>query len=270
MKKLLLILLLLSTSVSLLAQTTFKVQLDWDNNGCTSGGYQCDGQIYRAVCSNMTCPVYNTQPTAFTKLSGTVIQTVTTSNTHFTFTDTGTSPNPSLPYAVWIAYAVTNSFQANPSSTSTSTQIQLQTPTGAHQAILNWSSTACTSSFPCTIQVYRATCSSSTSCPSYPGTAWTALNMSVGLASTPVAQNTTWQYTDNDSKLVGSTTFAWLATVSYQGASTSSPASTVWIGTTGVGKTIKVAPTKFVTIVGSAEEHVKSTVTPESYQVVPQ
>jgi hypothetical protein len=214
----------------------FKIQLDFDNPQCTSGN-NCSANVYRATCTSATvCPVYNNSPGAFAKLSLTTTQTVTASNTHFVSLDAGAAPSP-LAYNQNYAYAVTNSFLAYPSSSSSATQITVLTPTGAHQAVLNYSNASCRTSSPCNLQVYRVMCASSSSCPAYtPGdSAWKALNMAAGLVPTVGTQGTSWQYTDQDAALAGSTSYAWVATCSYVGASTASPASTPWIGTTGAG-----------------------------------
>ena len=63
--------------------------------------------------------------------------------------------------------------------------------------------------------------------------------MSVGLTSTIGTQSTSWQYVDNDSALIGSTTYVWVATNAYSGSSNSSAASTPWSGTTSVGRSIQ-------------------------------
>jgi hypothetical protein len=224
------------------AQTVnFKVQLDYDNTGCTTGN-NCSADVFRAVCPGAdaaNCPQFVANSSSFTSLNSTVTttQTVTASNTHFISIDAGAAPN-NLAYSTLYVYAVRNAFLADPSHPGGTAQVNVATPAGIHTAILNWSSAACRTSSPCTLQVYRATCTSPTTCPSYPGSAWTALSMVTGLTSTDSAQGTSWQYQDNGSALAGSTTFAWVATCSYQGSSTSSPASTMWVGTTGVGKTV--------------------------------
>lgn len=233
-------LLLLSASAQ---SVNFKVQLDYDNPVCYIGN-NCSADVFRAVCpgnNGINCPVYAGSPSAFTLINSTVTttQTVTASNTHFVSMDAGGSPN-NLAYNTLYVYAVRNTFLADPSSPGGTAQVNVQTPTGVHSAVLNWSSAACNTLSPCNLQVYRATCTSTTSCPAYPGSAWTALSMVTGLAPTVGAQGTTWQYQDNGGALSGSTTFAWVATCSYQGATTSSTASTMWIGTTGVGKTILI------------------------------
>jgi hypothetical protein len=229
-------------SLPVLAQSVnFKVQLDYDNPACYTGN-NCSADVFRAICTDpANCPIYSGNAAAFTLLNSTVTttQTVTASNTHFVSLDAGATPN-ALAYNTLYTYAVRNTFLSDPSNPGGTAQVNVQTPAGIHTAILNWSSAACRTGSLCNLQVYRAVCTSTTSCPAYPGSAWTALSMVSGLTSTPSAQGTTWQYQDNGSSLSGSTTFAWLATCSYQGASASSPASTMWIGTTGVGKTILI------------------------------
>lgn len=216
----------------------FTVQLDFDNPQCVTGN-NCDAQIYRATCTQL-CPQYASSPGSFVQLAGTTTQKVTTGGTHFTFLDTGAAPNY-LSYNTQIMYAVTNSYQVNPGYPSGASELGLMTPTGIHSATLNWSSTACRASSECTLQIYRAKCASATSCPAYtPGnTAWKALDMSTGFTMNGVvigAQGSSWQYMDSDAALTGSTTYVWVATNTYKGATTASPASTPWIGTTAAGK----------------------------------
>lgn len=109
--------------------------------------------------------------------------------------------------------------------------------TGPHQAILNWSNPSCTTTAQCSLQVYRATCTSATSCPAYTAgsSSWTALNMTSGLVPTIGASGSTWNYTDKDPALQDSTTYAWVATNSYVGGSTASGASSNYVGTTNNG-----------------------------------
>jgi len=227
---------------------TFKVQLQWDNETCVTNA-PCSVTVYRSICYPPTpCPVYAQQPEQFMKMpvadSTNSSQVVTATNTHFMYLDNDKAIYP-LQYANTYTYAVMNSFLAYPSYQSAATQVTVVTPTGLHQATVNWSSPSCRTASPCTLQVYRATCTSATSCPAYtPGSsAWTALSMnSSHLTATVGAQGTGWVYTDNDKALVGATTFEWIATSSYTGASSSSPASTAYIGTTGTTRTITVHP----------------------------
>ena len=114
---------------------------------------------------------------------------------------------------------------------------QVKTTTGPHQAILNYSNPSCTTNAQCSIQVYRATCTSSTSCPTYAAgsSSWKALDMTVGLSPQIGANGTTWSYSDKDAALQDSTTYAWVSTNTYVGASTASGASSNYVGTTNNG-----------------------------------
>lgn len=212
----------------------FSIKLQYDNPACITGN-TCNAEVWRANCTTVTtCPTFNTS--TFQKLNASTTQTVTATNTHFTSVDT----NSGLAYNSFYAYAVRNAFAANPSSLGGAQQVTVTTPTGVHTAVVNWSSSSCRTASPCTLQVYRATCTSASSCPAYTvgSSAWKVLNMSTGLSSSVGSQSTIWTYTDNDAALVGSTTYAWIATTSYSGAGTVSPASSAFIGTTGVGKTV--------------------------------
>ena len=116
-------------------------------------------------------------------------------------------------------------------------QVGVTSTTGPHQAVLNWSNPACTSTAQCNIQVYRAQCTSLTNCPTYsPGSgSWTALNMTANLVPTVGSSGTSWNYTDKDPALQDSTVYAWVATNTYIGGSTSSGASSAYAGTTNNG-----------------------------------
>jgi len=116
-------------------------------------------------------------------------------------------------------------------------QIGTTTTTGPHQAILVWSNPSCTQNAQCTIQVYRAQCTSITSCPTYsPGSSsWTTLNMTSGLTPVIGGGGTSWTYKDTDPALADSTTYAWVATNSFVGGTTASPASSAFAGTTNNG-----------------------------------
>jgi hypothetical protein len=217
----------------------FHVQLDFDNASCITGN-NCNAVVYRMICTGATsnCPVYPAG--TFSQVTGTLTQNTTASNTHFTFLDTS-----NLAYSTLYAYVVTNAFLANPSTPSGPAQVTLLTPTGVHSAILNYSNASCRTASPCTLQIFRAQCTSPTTCPTYASgsTAWKALNMSSGLIPTVGVQGTSWQYTDSDVALTGNTTYTWVATNSYSGAVTSSPASTPWSGTTTVGRSNEKAAT---------------------------
>ena len=115
------------------------------------------------------------------------------------------------------------------------------TATGPHQATLNYVNTSCTSTAPCNMQVYRATCTSTTACPTYSvgSSSWTALNMA-NLAPSTGPNGTTWVYSDKDPSLQDSTTNAWVATCTFVGGTTASGASPNYVGTTNNG--IPTAP----------------------------
>ena len=116
-------------------------------------------------------------------------------------------------------------------------QIGTTSTTGPHQAILNWSNPSCTQTAQCSIQVYRALCTSATVCPTYSAgnPVWKTLDMSSNLVPTIGASGSSWNYTDKDTALQDSTTYAWVATNSYTGAVTASGASSNYIGTTNNG-----------------------------------
>lgn len=218
------------------ASVTWKVYLTYSNPNCVTG-QNCTANVYRATCTNATnCPSYSTSPSSFTAITVTTTQTVSSTGTNFQSVDAGTT----LPLQnnMVYAYAVTNSFASNPSQPSGATQVVQVTPTGVHSATLNWSNASCRTASPCNLQVYRAQCSSTTSCPAYAAgsSSWKALNMSSGLTPTVSAQGTSWQYQDHDAALTGSTTYVWVATSSYSGSNVASPASSPFVGTTGVGR----------------------------------
>jgi hypothetical protein len=87
----------------------------------------------------------------------------------------------------------------------------------SHEADLTYGDAACTTATPCNLQVYRALCSSATSCPSFVSspTSFNALSTSICTATVGVA-TTTWQCVDTDSKLLDSTTYEWVALAAYQ------------------------------------------------------
>lgn len=116
-------------------------------------------------------------------------------------------------------------------------QVGTTASTGPHVAVLNWSNSSCTTNSLCSLQAYRAQCTSASSCPTYTAgsSAWKTLDMSVNLVPQPGPNGTSWQYQDKDTALMDSTTYAWVATNSYVGAATSSPASTNYVGSTNNG-----------------------------------
>ena len=212
----------------------FSVKLAYDNSACVTSK-PCNAEVWRVSCSNVnTCPAFST--TLYTKLAATTTQTVTSTNTHFVSVDT----NSGLAYNSFYSYAIRNAFTATPSTLGTAQQVVVTTPTGIHTAIINWSNSLCTTLSPCTLQVYRALCSSSTSCPTYsPGSSsFKALNMTIGLVPTVGTQGSSWVYTDKDAAIVGNTTYVWVATNAYSSGNSISPASKAFVGTTGVGRTV--------------------------------
>jgi len=120
---------------------------------------------------------------------------------------------------------------------SISCSAQVKSTTGPHQAILNYSNASCTTNANCSIQVYRAVCTSVSSCPVYSvgSSSWTALNMTSGLTSNIGAGGTTWVYNDKDTALQDSTTYAWVSTNTYIGGTQASTASSNYVGTTNNG-----------------------------------
>ena len=228
---------------------SFRVALDFDNAQCVTGN-TCTVQAWRGRCTTPTnCPVFpvgnylGSAPPGFVALpakdaSGNsyTTSTVTATNTHFTYHDVGAAPN-TFAYGTAYAYAVANVYVSTPTVQGGTAMLTFPAQAAPHSATLNYSSTACRSNATCTLQIYRAQCSSSTSCPTYtPGAAgWKALDMTA-VSSTPTPQMTSWQYTDHDAALTGSTTYVWVATATYVGAATASAPSQPFTGTTQAGR----------------------------------
>jgi|SRR3974390_1251652 len=118
-------------------------------------------------------------------------------------------------------------------------QVGVTSSTGPHQAVLNWSNPSCTTNAQCSLQVYRAQCTSITSCPVYsPGSgSFTTLVMTTNLVPTVGASGTSWVYTDStqNAAMQDSTTYVWVATNTYVNGSQPSGASTAYSGTTNNG-----------------------------------
>jgi hypothetical protein len=221
------------------ATTLFSVYLDFDNAKCTnktnvvcSSGTKpfssctCSMTAYRAQCGT-SCPTY---PAAgFTKLPGAGSSTVSSTNTHFRYTDDG-SISGNLAYGVTYSYAVTNTYTADSTATAGGpTQLTVKTP--LHMAVVNFSNPGCnTTTQACVLQVYRAQCASSTSCPAYPAGTWAKLSTAT-VATTVGAQGTTWRYSDTDPALKGATTYSWVGVNTWP-AGAESPASAAYIATT--------------------------------------
>ena len=124
---------------------------------------------------------------------------------------------------------------SKPAPHATPPQIGTTSVTGPHQAVLNWANAGCTTNAQCALQVYRTTCSSVTTCPTYPSGVWKALDMTSNLVPTISTNGTSWVYTDKDTALQDSTTYAWVATNSFVGATTSSGPSSNYVGVTNNG-----------------------------------
>ena len=230
--------------------TLCSVYLDFDNSTCVSGtgcknglsSCSCSMHAYRAPCATAaTCPAYSPGSPAFTKLATTdatgasyVTKTVSSTSTHFHYKDDGAIVG-NLAYGKIYTYVVTNVYDADTTATESGPSTPTRATTPLHMAVLNYSSAWCNSTTQaCVLQIYRTICGTATSCPAYiPGDAqWTKLNMTTGLTTTVTAQGTTWRYSDMDPALAGSTTYAWIATSSFQGSTTASPASAAFTGTT--------------------------------------
>jgi len=107
--------------------------------------------------------------------------------------------------------------------------------TMAHQAKLYYQNTACTTTTPCQLQVYRATCSSSTKCPAFNLNSPSWKQLSSGSATAIITTTgTKWTVVDNDPALQDNTTYAYCATNSFTSAPTVlSNCGYGWKGTTG-------------------------------------
>jgi hypothetical protein len=114
-------------------------------------------------------------------------------------------------------------------------QVGVTSATGPHSAVLNWSNASCTTTAQCSLQVYRTQCTSLTSCPAYPSGTWKMLDMTSNLVPSIGASGSSWNYTDKDTALQDSTVYAWVATNTYAGGTTSSGASAAYAGTTNNG-----------------------------------
>jgi hypothetical protein len=118
---------------------------------------------------------------------------------------------------------------------ATPPHIGVTSTTGPHQAVLNWSNASCTTNSQCSIQAYRAQCTSLTTCPTWPAGTWVTLSMTTGLVPTIGSSGSSWVYTDKDPALQDSTVYSWVATNTYVGGSNSSGASANYAGATNNG-----------------------------------
>lgn len=109
-----------------------------------------------------------------------------------------------------------------------------RTTSAPHQATLNWQNSSCTTGKPCSIQIYRATCSSTSTCPTYPNSAYaTPPTATLAVTISATATGTSWQAVDADPALADGTTYAWVSTNTYSSnPSQPSAPSAIWIGTT--------------------------------------
>jgi hypothetical protein len=134
--------------------------------------------------------------------------------------------------------------------------VTVPTSAPAHQATLNYTSSACTLSQGCWIQLYRATCASSVSCPDFktnPGAYTQLANVQIPIWNTD-ANGTTWQLIDADPALADGTAYAWVSTLCWANTCPAySDPSPVWIGltpgalgapTVGAGNTVSMIEVK--------------------------
>jgi hypothetical protein len=107
----------------------------------------------------------------------------------------------------------------------------LQISTAPHQAVLYFQSTACTVSTPCLLQMFRASCSSPTTCPPWGnGHGWQRISPKI--TTNVSASGTQWVVVDSlkqdGATYVYAATNIWMA-----GGSLSAP-SPLWQGTTSL------------------------------------
>jgi hypothetical protein len=110
----------------------------------------------------------------------------------------------------------------------------------SHEADLTYTNPQCLAATPCNLQVYRAQCSSTTSCPSFTTspTSFFALPASTVTGVATVTESvttagTTWTFIDTDPTLKDSTTYVWVATDAWQSSpSAASGPSIPFQGTT--------------------------------------
>lgn len=107
--------------------------------------------------------------------------------------------------------------------------------TGPHAATLNYQNASCVTAIPCNLQVWRATCKSTTSCPQPNQGSWYTVSTASAVVNVTTT-GTTWVVIDNSPALQDSTTYVYYATNSYVSApSVFSVKSGTWIGTTNAG-----------------------------------
>ena len=213
---------------------------------CGLSDCTCNLQVYRARCSDTTsCPAVTMGSPYVQLVNNNLTANVGATQTAWSFIDQDVAL---VDNSVWIYFETASYVRASPAPVSAPSAPTAPTTipkaTIAHQASLNWSSNSCTTATPCAIQVYRAQCSSSTSCPTYPGSAFSQLS-GYGITVNAGANGTSWIITDNDPALLDATTYVWVATNSYQSSpSNPGPASTPWSGTTSAPPpAVPVAPT---------------------------
>ena len=242
----------------------FSIYVSFSNPQCVIGN-TCTANVYRALCTGtdpdpaFACPGYVKGSTFYQLLPATDLKgnsyyssTVSGSGTNFTYKDDG-NISGNIGYADRYVYAATNTFVANPSGEGNAVVGAWITTPIAHQATINYSNSSCVNASMCTLQVWRATCTSSTNCPTYSASSpsWKKLDMT-GLVDIPSNTGTTWRYQDTDVALANSTTYVWVATATYVGGSgNASPASAPFIGTT--------APTRILKGISNAKNDSTST-----------
>ena len=91
-----------------------------------------------------------------------------------------------------------------------------------HQVNLTSTDTSCTTSAPCTLQIYRAVVASGQSCP----TGYTSLVST--LAGTATATGTSWSYSDTSAALTSGSVACYYATATFTAGGGPSAASAVY------------------------------------------
>ena len=98
----------------------------------------------------------------------------------------------------------------------------------AHTAAWTINTSSCTTTAPCTAQIYRAVIASG-SCPQPGSTAYTQIQSALP-ATFPDATQTTWQYTDSGTALTSGSTYCGYSTVTFTAGGGPSGASAIFQG----------------------------------------
>ena len=106
-----------------------------------------------------------------------------------------------------------------------------------HSVTLTTTNTSCTTTAPCTLQVYRA----SGTCATVAACTWAAVTLT-SLVSTPTTTGTTWTGADTSPALTAGQAYSWYTTNTFNSGGGASSPSDIFSGTIPAAPVVPATP----------------------------